>query len=271
MEETIIKTLNTDEFKSYFEKLEVQPKELCLELVQTIQKKHLSTFSFNNIAVLLEKDISLEITNIVEKIVLKGLGGYCFEHNKLMHYALKSLGFNVRHVIARVINNQDIDVPRTHRITILEFENSLYLLDVGFGPTSPTAPIKIEESKKSTQKFRVRLNKSNNYQLEVYKNNAYICLYNFDLSIYTESDCILGNFYSHKHPEAIFVNNLVVSLIYDNKTLSLKNRIFLIKDVDAKEAINIHNYQLLYKILNYYFNIKINKKESEIIFAKLVD
>ena len=70
------------EFQEYFEKLNIQQESLSLELVSEIQKQHIANFSFNNFAVLLGKSISLEISDILNKIVTTGLGGYCFEHNK---------------------------------------------------------------------------------------------------------------------------------------------------------------------------------------------
>ena len=112
----------TTKFNDYFNKLKIKPTKLTLKLVKKIQQKHLETFSFNNIAVLLNKPISLDIDDILEKIVTKNLGGYCFEHNKLLHDALLSLGFDVRISVARVLNNAKVDSPKTHRITLLKFK-----------------------------------------------------------------------------------------------------------------------------------------------------
>ena len=72
-------------FNSYFKRLNIEPKIPSLELIKAIQRKHIATFSFNNIAVLLKKPISLDMQDIFEKIVTKNLGGYCFEHNSLMY------------------------------------------------------------------------------------------------------------------------------------------------------------------------------------------
>ena len=116
----------TNNFETYFKRLSIEPKTPSLEFVKALQKKHIATFSFNNIAVLLKKPISLDMQDIFEKIVTKNLGGYCFEHNFLMYEVLKSLGFNVRILVAKVLNNQDIDSPRTHRITLLKWENERY-------------------------------------------------------------------------------------------------------------------------------------------------
>ena len=54
--------------------------------------------------------------------------------------ALLSLGFDVRISIARVLNNLQIETPRTHRITLLKFKGDEYLIDVGFGAMTPNIP-----------------------------------------------------------------------------------------------------------------------------------
>ena len=166
--------MNTNKFKLYFEKLDIDPSIISLDLLKKIQRKHLENFSFNNISVLLKQDISLDIDDIIDKIIVNNLGGYCFEHNKLIHDVLESLGFNVRILIARVINNQDIDTPRTHRITLLEFDNEQYIVDVGFGAMCPKIPIKINSN----------YTENTNITLEFYKDNK---------KVYTLNDLHLSN------------------------------------------------------------------------------
>ena len=159
-------------FNPYFKKLNIEPKKPSLELVQALQKKHIATFSFNNIAVLLKKPISLDIEDIFEKIVTKNLGGYCFEHNSLIYEVLKSLGFNVRILVAKVLNNQDVDSPRTHRITLLEWEHKRYIVDVGFGATTPSVVLELN-NKEEKEGYRIVALDNEIYQLELRKNDAY--------------------------------------------------------------------------------------------------
>ncbi|MBU1642265.1 arylamine N-acetyltransferase [bacterium] len=238
-----------------------------MQLLEEIQKKHLETFSFNNIAVLLKQPISLEIEDIIDKIVIKNLGGYCFEHNKLLHDVLRSLGFNVRILIARVINNQDIDTPRTHRITLLEWQDSKYLVDVGFGALCPNTPLKINDIDDGSQKYRIIQNKDNDYQLEVSAQKSYFSLYKFNLARYTQSDCVMGNFYSSNYPNAVFVNNLVIALQRQDKTLSLRNNTYHRIGEDSTEIIDITNHMQLHSIINDDFNIPITEEQSHTLFA----
>jgi len=221
-----VPVVNTKVFDGYFSRLNIGPQQPSLLMVSHLQQNHVAELCFNSLAVLLRYPISLDIADIIDKVVIQNKGGYCFEHNKLMHDALASKGFNVRCLIAKVINNQDIDTPRTHRICLLEWECEQYLIDVGFGPNSPREPIKVEAGSVSIQNrltYRIVINSHQDYQLELITENGSFSLYTFNFNRYTEADCMMGNYYSSQHPNAPFVNNLVASRILPEKTLSLRN------------------------------------------------
>jgi len=233
-----------------------------------MQKKHLEHFTFNSIAVQLGETISLDTEEILEKIVVKNLGGYCFEHNQLMYEVLQSLGFDVRMSVARVILNQDIEASRTHRITILKWDDADYLVDVGFASMCPIKPIKLDDKNESNQKFRIINNKHNDYLLEIYTEKGYFSLYRFDLANYSQADCVIGNFYSSKHEDAVFVNNLVISRIFTDITLSLRNHSYHRIKKDTKEVIEIKDHKQLHSIINSDFDIPINEVDCKILFDK---
>ncbi len=253
----------------YLKKLniDINTQESPLTLIENIQKKHLETFSFNNIAVLLKNEISIKIEDIVEKIVTQNQGGYCFEHNALMFKVLKDLGFNVRLLIGRVVNNTDKDVPRTHRITLLEHEDKKYLIDVGFGPLCIQKPMQLDKSYLDTDAYRVVQNSEGSYQLEKLTNKGYFILYKFDLETYTHADCVMGNFYSSHYKDAVFVNNFVLSLITSELTLSLRNHtLHRIYKNKTTEVVNISSVKQLCTIINNEFKISIDEEKCEKIF-----
>lgn len=247
----------------YLNVLNVKVQAPSLELVKEIQKKHLAVFSFNNIAVLLSKEISLEIEDIVLKIVTQGLGGYCFEHNALMYEVLKFFGFEVRLLVGKVLNNQNIEPPRTHRITLLSFEEEDYLVDVGFGAYCPTEPIKIASI--SSYKTHRLIQKNKEYILQLSKEKHFFTLYKFDLETYTQADCVMGNFYSSNYKDAVFVNNLVVSLIQKERTLSLRNNTYHRIKKEATEVIQIRSADDLYEIVNKDFGIALSLEQCKVI------
>ncbi|MGL1937070.1 MAG: arylamine N-acetyltransferase [Fibrobacterales bacterium] len=258
-----------EKFYSYFKSLDITLQEPSLSLVSELQKKHLSNYCFNNLAVLLDWPLSIQIEGIVDKIVHKYLGGYCFEHNKLFHDVLYSLGFDVRCLIAKVVNNQSIDPPRTHRITLLNIDDVQYIVDVGFGPNSIREPVKIEDGFVSQQDditYRITVNAHNDFQLELLKENRPFVLYTFDLYRYTETDCVMGNFYSCKHPKAVFVNNLVLSRILPDVTLSFRNDQYHKIRKETTEVIHIESAIQLKTIIEDDFQIALTPDEAQVLF-----
>ena len=250
----------------YLDALNIKVQKLSLGLVKELQKKHLATFSFNNIAVLLGEEISLELEDIVEKIVTKGLGGYCFEHNALIYEVLKRLGFEVRLLVGKVLNNQNIEPPRTHRITLLSFEGEEYLVDVGFGPYCPTEPIKVANI--SSYKTHRLIEEEGAYKLQLSVESNFFTLYKFDLETYTQADCIMGNFYSSNYKDAVFVNNFVISLIKEESILSLRNNTYHRIKEDVTEILQIDSDDDLYEIVNNDFGIALNREQCEILRLK---
>ncbi len=55
---------------------------------------------------------------------------------------------------------------------------------------------------------------------------GYFSLYKFNLYNYTQSACVMGHFYSLNHPNAVFVNNFIISLILPKTILALENNIY---------------------------------------------
>ncbi len=264
----------SDLFDSYFKRLALEPaktKPLTLEFIERVQQQHIATFSFNSVAVLLGRPFSLETEAIIDKLVDKNLGGYCFEHNKLIYQALKSLGYQVRCIIGKVCKDQQDDTPRTHRVTLLEWQGSQYLIDVGFGPNSPRGPIKIENGYTVEQAmacYQMSLQQDNTYQLALLKQGEASPLYTFDLALYSEADCEVANFYSCQHPQAVFMNNLLMTRIFPDKTLSLRNHQYYRIALDGTEIIDIADHFQLQTVAKEDFDISLSEDESLILFNK---
>jgi N-hydroxyarylamine O-acetyltransferase len=259
------------DFDVYFRKLNIEPQQPSLALVEELQKKHIAAFCFSSLTVLLGRHISLDIKDIITKVVDKNEGGYCFEHNKLVHEALASLGFSVRCLIAKVINNQEVDSPRTHRICLLDLDNESYLIDVGFGANCPRKPIKIKSGIVSVQNgltYRIVVNSNQDFQLELVTEKGFFSLYTFNLNRYTEEDCIMGNFYSSKHPDAVFMNNLVLSRILPEVTLSLRNDKYHRIGINHTDVTQINDYMQLQKIIKEDFDIELSHEESNNLYVK---
>lgn len=92
----------------------------------------------------------LDIDGLYDKIIEKGLGGYCFELNKLFGALLESLGFAVRPVYSRAVRGREGRMPINHRGILVETDEGTYSVDVGFGGPMPAGALKLEDGSEQT-------------------------------------------------------------------------------------------------------------------------
>ncbi|KZN47481.1 hypothetical protein N474_12195 [Pseudoalteromonas luteoviolacea CPMOR-2] len=257
--------------EQYLAELGLQNAILDLEFLHQLQCRHVARYSFNSISVLLNQAMPLDVSHLFNKLIAKQNGGYCFEHNKLVFNVLQFLGFEVKLLLAKVVYNRDIDVPRTHRATLVTYEGIHYLLDVGFGPQGACYPIEFvlnTPQQQGNDIFQISQHKNGEYHFQVLKNGSFFTLYTFDLNDYTEPDCDLSHFYSHKHPDAAFVNNLVVSKKTPDEIYSLRNSQYHHITSLHTEITTIRSEKQLHQILNHVFGLNLDLAISAFLYRK---
>lgn len=270
----MIDTLNMPEFvNDYLQDLNIAFENKDINFLNSLQSSHIAKYSFNSLAVVLGKCISLDVNDIFKKIVLQHKGGYCFEHNKLVQNVLEELGFEVRLLLARVVYNQNIDTSRTHRIMLVSLNGSNYIVDGGFGHLGARHPVKMEmglDQDQGDARYRIVKNDLNEYNYQIFKDGDFFTLYTFNTERYSEADCTLGHFYSHKSPDAAFVNNLVISRKYFNNIYSLRNsELHQIRDGETHTTV-IKTASQLHDILINTYELEVDIAESEFLFSKFV-
>ncbi len=258
----------------YLEDLALSSEQLDIDFLRDLQSKHIARYSFNSLAVVLNQELPLDLPTLFNKIVEKHRGGYCFEHNKLVLNILSELGFNVRLLLAKVIYNREVDVARTHRVTLLDFHGEQYIVDAGFGHFGARFPVKVEPGLEQDQGdgvYRIINNSQGDYCYQVFKDNEFFTLYTFNLHQYSEAECLPAHFYSHRHPEAAFVNNLVICRKYFNDIHSLRNGEFhQVKNGDTV-ITKITNPKHLHQVMTEVFELDVDIAVSEFLFSKFIE
>ncbi len=258
----------------YFQALQINKPQPDFECVKNIVCRHPATFPFSSIPVLLHSPLPLDLHSLIEKIVISGKGGYCFEHNKLLFLALQELQLDVTALLARILHNSTEITPLTHRITILRYDSTEYLLDVGNGYLTPNLPLPLDGSiHKSTtgQAYRVREVSAGTYNLELLKDSEppYI-IYRFRKQQYYEPDFELSHFYSSKHPQATFVRNLVLAKIFPEYIISLRNNAYYRICSQKSEKYLITDLSDFAAILRDDFKYPISDNEIIILFKNFI-
>ncbi len=259
--------------REYLQALGLHGRKLDFEFLSDVVARHVATFAFSSVGCRLGEDLPLDFESLYQRIILRRRGGYCFEQNGLLYRVLAELGFSPELYLARVVYDHDTHPGLTHRITIVDYERRRYVLDVGFGALAPRIPIPMSgiESDDGRKTFRIAERRPGEYHMQVFKDGNFFSLYRFELARYGEADCELGHFYSHRHPDAAFVNHLVVSLIKENETRSLRDlEYWVIQESDTRNR-EIGDSEELGRILTGELGVRVSEEESRRLYEELAN
>lgn len=255
----------------YLHALEMPRGAPTLAYLAAIQRRHLAQFPFASVGVWLGDELPLELEALYRRIVVGRRGGYCFEQNGLLFELLSELGFATTLCLARVVCNGDEHPGLTHRVTLVDIDGDRYVVDVGFGANGPRWPVRLsgEESAECDRVFRIATPQAPEFRLEVRTDGDFVSLYKFQLARYGQPDCEIGHFYSHRHPKAIFVNNLVVARILDAEIRSLRNRDYWVLRAKGGERRTIDDAESLAAVLVDEFGLSLRGDEVQRLYAQL--
>jgi len=116
-----------------------------LEMLNELIASHSMMIAYESIDVLLINPPKLDLTSLQNKMISRKRGGYCFEQNMLFRGGLRSLGYRVTSLQARVVRGLAIDAarPMLHMVLKIELPEGAFLADVGFGNLAPTAALEL--------------------------------------------------------------------------------------------------------------------------------
>lgn len=98
-----------------------------------LHRRHLLAIPYENLDVQLGRPIGLETGPIYEKLVLGRRGGWCYEMNGLLAWALEEIGFDVMRMAGGVGRAETGDAVFGNHLALRVELDEPYLSDVGFG------------------------------------------------------------------------------------------------------------------------------------------
>ncbi|WP_414444207.1 arylamine N-acetyltransferase family protein [Burkholderia sp. 22PA0106] len=178
-----------------------------------LMRHQLFAVPFENLDVQARRHVSLVPEAIVEKIVERRRGGYCYEVNGLFAMALDALGIPYRFVAARPMF-YPVRRPKTHMAVVATVDGADWLCDLGFGSYGIRAPMRLDrlgiEIAQDADTFRLDEAGADGYLLRALVNGEWASQYAFDLSPQEWVDFAPANHLNSTHPDAVFVQRLVV-------------------------------------------------------------
>jgi N-hydroxyarylamine O-acetyltransferase len=185
-----------------------------LATLAALHEAHASSIAFENLDVLWRRPILLDTASLEAKLVRAQRGGYCFEQNGLFLAVLRTLGFAVKPLAARVRYRAARTLPRTHMLLLVELASKRYIADVGFGAHSLLAPLPLDSDEPVAQhRWRYRLRSDAGARvLQLETAEGWLDLYAFTLEPQMPVDYAMANWYVSTHPESRFVTTLTMQL-----------------------------------------------------------
>ena len=234
-----------------------------IETVKALHLLHNGAIPFENLDVLLPREMQLDDLSLEEKLVTARRGGYCFEQNGVFERALREIGFNVRSLLGRVVlANPSSLPPRTHRLLLVELQGEQWIADVGFGGQTLTALIRLQaDIEQQTPHGEYRLVQEGDDWILQFRHHAHWqSMYRFDLVVQHQSDYLMGNFWSAHWPQSHFRHHLLMCRhLPDGGKLTLTNFHFTrYQDGRAVEQINLPDVASLYALLQEQFGLGVD-------------
>ena len=253
----------------YLTALGVEREVPSLDLLSRITEAHVERVPFSSVGPRLGEALPLDLPSLFDRLIARRRGGYCFEQNRFMFEMLDELGFSVERYLARVTYDGNPDPPLTHRVTVVDLAGDRFVVDVGFGGIGPLRPIPLggPAPEPTWRAFRAVWPSPGRFQIEAERKGAFLPLYTVDIAEYGEADCELGHFYSHRHPEAIFVNHLVVMRTAAGEVRSLKDTSYAVlrPSGDTREVID--SASRMREVLVDELGLDVTRAECERLFA----
>ncbi|MGF1688079.1 arylamine N-acetyltransferase [Photobacterium japonica] len=263
--------MQSNDLHAYLKKTGLHtPPALTLVGLTALHKAQHRCMPFENFDVVLNREVSVEPDAIVQKLVYRARGGYCFELNGLLQQVLKTVGFTARALIGRV-HLTGTASGRGHLITLVEIDNQPWIVDAGFGSATPRAPLPLvldQPLMTDTQCFRFIQTPEYGYMLQLRvaaeftdesaDEYTWSNLYSFDLEAVCRGDITYGNFYSANAPSSVFVTSRISALPTENGIVTLLNNTLKRVENGHSEIIELPDGDAYIAALKTHFGIELD-------------
>ncbi len=142
---------------AYFERIGFtdQPS-VDLHTLISLQRQHLLSIPYENLDVQLGRLSNLDINRIYAKIVEQRRGGWCYEMNGILQWALEQIGFDVMRLNGGVLRAERGDDAMGNHLVLCVQLDEPWIVDVGLGD-GPIGPYPLKPHAAEQQGFSYQL------------------------------------------------------------------------------------------------------------------
>jgi N-hydroxyarylamine O-acetyltransferase len=223
-----------------------------LQTLRGLVDAHSAAISYESIDVLLGRPPKLDLDSLHRKMIASRRGGYCFEQNFLFRAGLRSLGFDVTSLQARVVRGLAIDAarPMFHMVLLVNLPEGRYLADVGFGNLAPTAPLDLTPDLEQDTPHEVMrfIRMDDELTLQSRLGDRWEHIYRVVLLPRFDAEYEICSWYAASHPDSPYRCNLIAARPGPGKTrITLFNARLNVRhangDVERRTLVDTAEYR----------------------------
>lgn len=197
------------------------PAQTDLDTLTRLQQTHLLTVPYENFDILTGADMPLTEAGLLDKIVARHRGGYCFELNGLFGKLLRALGFSVTDCFARFLKHEREIPKRRHRVLMVEVPgDGRFLADVGVGLPIPRIPVPFDGHPQGMY----RLGREPFFGWILYENKERLYAFSEEPQLDRDFDAI--HFYCRFSPDSVFRRAPMVAIQTPQGRLTVDGAVF---------------------------------------------
>jgi N-hydroxyarylamine O-acetyltransferase len=208
----------------------------------TLQRAHLLAVPFENLSIHLGEPITLDPDLLVEKIVERRRGGFCYELNGAFASLLDALGYDVALLAARVITPTGLGPPYDHMCLRVDLDEP-WLADVGFGKFA-TRPLRLSSrDEQQDPGGRFRLVDAPDGDLDVVMDGQ--PQYRFDLRPRELDEFIATCWYQQTYPTSHFRQAVTCSRLTESGRITISGSRLIVTSGEERRESNLAHDALL--------------------------
>jgi N-hydroxyarylamine O-acetyltransferase len=259
--------MHEEQLAAYLARIGVSRAEGAdLETLTAVQRAHRLAITFENLDIPLGRGISLAAEAVLDKLVTRRRGGYCFEQNSLLLAALRAIGFEARPLLARVWLLAEHTPPQTHTLNLVTLDGTDYAVDAGFGGSYvPPLPLVEDEPVTTEDGARHRLVREaeHGWMLDRDPGTGWGRQYSFTLAPVWPIDLEMANHFTATRPCTRFTTLRIASRTLPDGYASLVDRTLTISRKGVPEAREIESAGEYRAVLAETFALDLSPAEIE--------
>ena len=227
--------------------------------VRALHRAHQLTVPFENLSIHLAEPISLDERDLIDKIVHRRRGGFCYELNGAFALLLEALGAQVSRVAARVYGQDGLGPPFDHLALIVRPADGSgpWLADVGFGSNSDYPLLLEARDDQDDPAGRFLLADAGEGDIDVLKDGR--PQYRVETRERSLADCVPTCWWQQTSPQSHFTRSTICSRLTPDGRVSISGRMLIQTRGGARTEQQLETDDLLLAAYRDYFGIVLSQ------------